>query len=164
MKLSTGPIFWLACSLYVATLTESARILAVISVPSYSHQVPFQPLWVALSQRGHKVVVITTDPIGDPSLTNLTEINLRSNYDVFKRIDYAKLRFTDDWLSIKRNIMWDNFAMIVENIFRHPEVRKLYAPNSGEQFDVVLADTLMSPALYALAHRFNAPLIGKNGN
>ncbi|XP_014482426.1 PREDICTED: UDP-glucuronosyltransferase 2B15-like [Dinoponera quadriceps] len=160
MRFITAPALWLVCFLSVITLTESARILAITAVPSYSHQIPFQPLWVALSQRGHQVIVLTTDPIGDPSLTNLTEIDFRSNYNIFKKIDFAKLRFTDSWLTISRNIMWENFYELTDTILKHPKVQKMYAPNSDEHFDLVIAEVLMSPALYVLAHRFNAPLIG----
>ncbi|XP_025162999.1 UDP-glucuronosyltransferase 2B9-like [Harpegnathos saltator] len=152
--------FWLTSFLYVVKLTESARILAMVAVPSYSHQIVFQSLWAALSQRGHQVVVFTTDPIGDPSLTNLTEIDFRHTYDIFRKIDFAKLRYTHNCLSIMQDYIQDKFEAIVEEIFKHPEVRKLYAPNSGEKFDVVLAEAVITPGLYALAHRFNAPLIG----
>lgn len=162
MRHITIPAIWLACFLNVTTLTEGARILAIITVPSYSHQIPFQSLWASLSQRGHQVVVLTTDPIGDPSLTNLTEIDFRHHYNIFKKIDFAKLKFTDTWLTITRNYIWDNFEELVKSIFEHPEVRKLYAPNSGEHFDVIFVEVLMSPAIYALAHRFNAPIIGKS--
>lgn len=136
----------------------------ILTVPSYSHQVPFQPLWVALSQRGHKVVVVTTNPIKDPSLTNLTEIDFSSYYKIFKTIDYANLRFNSTWFDITRGPLWDALMELTKKTFEHPEVRKLYAPNSGEKFDVVLAELNVSPGLYALAHRFNAPLIGKNHN
>ncbi|XP_025163006.1 UDP-glucuronosyltransferase 2B9 isoform X1 [Harpegnathos saltator] len=152
--------FWLASFLCVVKLTEGARILAMVAAPSYSHQIAFQSLWAALSQRGHQVVVFTTDPIGDPSLTNLTEIDFRHTYDILRKIDYAKLRYSHNWLSIMQDYLQDNFEAIVEEIFKHPEVRKLYAPNSGEKFDVVLAEVVTAHGLYALAHRFNAPLIG----
>ncbi|XP_032684087.1 UDP-glucuronosyltransferase 2B9-like isoform X2 [Odontomachus brunneus] len=156
---NTTPAFWLACFLGVITLTESARILVVSTIPSYSHLIPFQSLWTALSQRGHKVVVLTTNPVGDLNLTNLTEIDLRSQYGIFTT-DYTKLRFISTWLDMEQNIMWDIFTDLTKNILEHQEVRKLYAPNSGEQFDVVFIEIHVAPAIYALAHRFNAPVIG----
>ncbi|XP_025162998.1 UDP-glucuronosyltransferase 2B9 [Harpegnathos saltator] len=152
--------FWLASFLCVVKLTEGARILAIVAVPSYSHQIAFHPIWAALSRRGHQVVLFTTDPIGDPSLTNLTEIDFRHTYDVIKNIDYAKLRYTYDWMTLQQGILQYKSLAIIEEIFKHAEVRKLYAPNSGEKFDVVLAEAVITPGLYALAHRFNAPLIG----
>ncbi|EFN87379.1 hypothetical protein EAI_17572 [Harpegnathos saltator] len=156
--------FWLTSFLYVVKLTEGARILAIVAVPSYSHQIAFHPIWAALSRRGHQVVLFTTDPIGDPSLTNLTEIDFRHTYDVIKNIDYAKLRYTYDWMTLQQGILQYKSLAIIEEIFKHAEVRKLYAPNSGEKFDVVLAEAVITPGLYALAHRFNAPLIGKSCN
>lgn len=67
-------IFWIACFLYIAVPMETARILGIIPSPFYSHQIPFRAIWTALSRKGHEVVLVTTDPINNPSLTNLTEI------------------------------------------------------------------------------------------
>jgi len=161
MKPTVEMIFWIACLLYIATQTvETARILAIIPIPSYSHQIPFRPIWTTLSQRGHKVVVITTDPINDPSLTNLTEINLKFNYEIIKKIDFTKV--DDLWINVERNQIWPLSLEIVENVYKHPEVRKMYVADSNQKFDVVIVETVKAPSFYALAHRFNAPLIGKN--
>jgi len=161
MKPTVEMIFWIACLLYIATQTvETARILAIIPIPSYSHQIPFRPIWITLSQRGHEVVVITTDPINDPSLTNLTEINLKSNYELKKTLNFTKMG--DSWINVEREQMWPLSKIVVENVYKHPEVRKMYVAASNQKFDVVIAETIKTPGLYALAHRFNAPLIGKN--
>lgn len=69
--------------LVIISSGESARVLSVIPIPSYSHQVVFQPLWRELSLRGHQVTTLTTHPINDPSLINLTEIDLGFSYDVW---------------------------------------------------------------------------------
>jgi len=161
MKPTIEMISWIACLLYIATQTgETARILAIIPIPSYSHQIPYRPIWITLSQRGHEVVVITTDPINDPSLTNLTEINFKSNYEVIKNLDFTKIE--DSWINVEREQMWPLSQKVVENVYNHPEVRKMYVTASNKKFDVVIVETIKSPGLYALAHRFNAPLIGKN--
>ncbi|XP_019698291.2 UDP-glucuronosyltransferase 3A1 [Harpegnathos saltator] len=155
--------FWLTNFLSGVRLTEGARILAMVAVPSYSHEIAFHPIWATLSRRGHQVVLFTTNPIDDPSLTNLTQIDFRHIYtqvNIFKKVDFAKLRFTHNWPSLVQDILEHNMQITVEEIFKHPKVRKLYAPNSGEKFDVVLAEIIGSHGLYALAHRFNAPLIG----
>ncbi|KAF5275158.1 hypothetical protein FQA39_LY18665 [Lamprigera yunnana] len=62
-----------------------ANILAIMPTPSYSHQVPFQPIWKELSLRGHQVTTITTDPVKDPSLVNLKEIDLSSAYPIWNK-------------------------------------------------------------------------------
>lgn len=56
-------------------------IFWAISHPSISHQVIFQPIWKELSLRGHKVTVITPNPLKDPTLTNLTEIDISYMYE-----------------------------------------------------------------------------------
>lgn len=156
--------FWIACFLYIAAPTKTARILAIIAIPSYSHQIPYRPLWTVLSRKGHEVVVLTTDPINDPSLTNLTEIDFQSNYKLLRTLDFVENIKSHTWLSTLRIQLWPLAREIAEHIYEHPEVRKMYAPDSDTKFDVVIAETIKTPALYALAHRFKAPLIGKNND
>jgi len=57
--------------------------------------------------------------------------------------------------------MWLLSQKLVMTTYEHPQVRKIYAPDSDEKFDAVIVELLMTPALYPLAHRFNASLIGK---
>ncbi|XP_024893880.1 uncharacterized protein LOC112468767, partial [Temnothorax curvispinosus] len=154
-------IFWISF-LYIAAPVKTARILAIVPIPSYSHQICYQSLWIALSQRGHEVVLITTDPINDPSLTNLTEINFQSNYQIMKKFNFAKnvMAGTHAWLRTSRTQIWPLCGDFTENMFKHPKVRKMYAPNNDEKFDLVIVEVIKIPSFYALAHRFNAPLIG----
>lgn len=159
--------FWITCYLCIATTTEAARILAIIPIPSYSHQIPYRPIWTTLSQRGHEVVLLTTDPINDPSLTNLTEISFKHAYKFFKELNINfvnNLNGAYSWLDTAREQLWPMGRELTKDIYEHPQVRKMYAPNSGEKFDLVIIENLKSPALYALARRFNAPLIGKYNN
>ncbi|XP_018352966.1 PREDICTED: UDP-glucuronosyltransferase 2B33-like [Trachymyrmex septentrionalis] len=160
MKPVVEMIFWIACFVCTATPIETARILAIIAIPSYSHHIAYQLLWTTLSRRGHKIVVLTTDPINDPSLTNLTEINFKSNYNVVTKINFIENMETHTWLSTVNEQLWPVCNQITENIYKHPEVRKMYELNSDTKFDVVIVETIKSPSLYALAYRFNAPLIG----
>ncbi|KAL0128982.1 hypothetical protein PUN28_003991 [Cardiocondyla obscurior] len=147
MKLITETTLWIASFLYIAAPTETARILAIIAVPS---------------RKGHEVVVLTSDPINDPSLTNLTEINFNSNYKSIQKYNFFKMIITESytWLDVMRYGIWSLSRELAENIYEHPQVRKMYAPDSDEKFDVVIVETITVPSLYALAYRFNAPLIG----
>lgn len=170
MKPITETIFWIACFLYIAAPIETARILAIIPVPSYSHQIPYRSIWAALSRKGHEIVLVTTDPINDPSLTNLTEINFHFNYELLRRlnIDFASNMLKGEmglnWIDITRTHLWSLAKDQAENIYKHPKIREMYVPDSDKKFDVVIVETFLSPSLYALAHRFNAPLIGKNND
>lgn len=158
--------FWMASFLCIAAPIEAARILAIIPIPSYSHQIPYRPIWSTLSQRGHEVVVLTTDPINNSNLTNLTEINFKNNYaELQQTVDFLKNALNGEtWLKAEYEKVEIVCNKISENIYKHHEVRKMYAPDSGQKFDVVIVEVLMTPSLFALAHRFNAPLIGKNNN
>ncbi|XP_011863830.1 PREDICTED: UDP-glucuronosyltransferase 2B15-like [Vollenhovia emeryi] len=162
MKPITETTFWIASFLYIAAPIETARIFAIISTPSYSHQIPYRPLWTALTRKGHEIVLLTTDPINDPSLTNLTEINLHSNYKMIREMNFIEQLLQEGprmWLSQTRTQIWILSGKMSENIYKHPEVRKMYL-DSNQKFDVVITEIFLSPSLYALAHRFNAPLIG----
>lgn len=166
MKPITEMIFWIACFLYIAAPIETARILAIIPIPSYSHQIPYRSIWTALSRKGHEIVLITTDPINDPSLTNFTEIDFHSNYELIRRLDFVNniLKGNLKWLDVTRTQLWPLSRGLSENIYKNPKVREMYVPDSDKKFDVVIVETFISPSLYALAHRFNAPLIGKNND
>ncbi|KAB0792550.1 hypothetical protein PPYR_14509 [Photinus pyralis] len=144
----------------IFTLTnvgEGARILGIIPTPSYSHQVPFQPLWKELSLRGHQVTVLTTHPIKDPSLKNLTEIDLsfsikilddkvmeivNSSHNIFKVMELSIRVFHD----------------VNVHQLQHHQVQKLINDPDG-RFDLLIAEYMSSPMLY-FSRRFNCPYIG----
>lgn len=118
--------------------TQSANILGYFSVGSVSHQIVFQPIWKELSLRGHKVTVVTPNPLNDPTLTNLTEIDLSVSYDHFKAM-IAK-DFTgamDHWKFEK----WLHSIVLKMNDvqFRHPQVQALLE-DKNKTFDVLLTE------------------------
>jgi len=140
---------------------ESANILMILPVPAYNHQLTYRTLWTTLSQRGHKVVVVTTAPLNDPDLTNLTEIHLQCDYSIMQNQDFVRALGNQTWLHALYDRIWLLSQKLVTMVYEHPQVRKIYAPDSNERFDAVIVELLMTPGLYSLAHRFNAPLIGK---
>ncbi|KAL6257119.1 hypothetical protein P5V15_012051 [Pogonomyrmex californicus] len=156
-------IFWMSCLLYIVSPIETAKILAIVPIPSYSHQVAYRALWTSLSRRGHEVVLITTDPINDPSLTNLTEIDVHFTYKVLRKMDFVKTMDLS-YMNVLYTQAWPACLEISEMVYKHPEVRKMYISGSNREFDVVIAETIKTPSFYALAHRFNAPLIGKTND
>ncbi|KAK4872661.1 hypothetical protein RN001_014690 [Aquatica leii] len=140
--------------LVTVEVSDSARILGVVPIPSYSHQVVFRPIWKELSTRGHQVVTITTDPIKDPSLVNLTEIDIKSTYDVWNKniVNFTTTTPLKSFFAIVETIL-----NVSEHILGHRDVQNLIK-NETEYFDVVIVEyTLMSPL--AFAKRFKAPLI-----
>jgi UDP:flavonoid glycosyltransferase YjiC (YdhE family) len=142
-------------------MTKSANILIILPIPAYNHIFTYRILWNALSQRGHKVVVVTTNSITDSNLTNITEINLQLDYTVIHKQDYIRNPANQTWLHALHDHMWLLSQKLVTIVYEHPHMRKMYAPDSDERFDAVMVELLMTPGLYPLAHRFNAPLIGK---
>ncbi|KAF2901095.1 hypothetical protein ILUMI_05090 [Ignelater luminosus] len=139
----------------VITPAFSARILAAVPSPSYSHQVAFQQLWRELSLRGHQVTLITSNPMKDPSLKNLTEIDVSFMYTALTHINSQEIAQTSifKFLIMLIEISYD----IIDKELAHPEVQKLIN-NENEHFDVALVETIF-PGMVLFAERFNCPLI-----
>ncbi|XP_076178890.1 UDP-glucosyltransferase 2-like [Ptiloglossa arizonensis] len=162
MKLRVATVLSTVCILFVVVReTQCARILAIVPTPSYSHQIPFRPLWLQLHKRGHEIVLITTNAIPDLNLTNFTQILVEESYPALRRLDHVRNLFDDvsclDFMEQNLISLSNTFSRV---ILENAEVRKLYAANSDEKFDVVMTEVLLTPAIYAFAHRFDAPLIG----
>ncbi|KAK4872738.1 hypothetical protein RN001_014767 [Aquatica leii] len=133
---------------------NGAKILAVVPTPSYSHQVAFQMIWRELSLRGHQVTAITTNPINDPALVNLTEINMQHLYKSdrkhLKKLPNAT--FFEFMFTLR-----DAFEELADSFLSHKPVQDLIK-NETEQFDVVMVEYGVL-SLFAFSKRFNAPLI-----
>ncbi|XP_017875026.1 uncharacterized protein LOC108621928 [Ceratina calcarata] len=141
--------------------SQSARILAVFPVPSYSHQVPFQPLWLELSRRGHEVVLVATDSIHNANTTNLRQINVGGSYAKYKEISYVQRRLNKlSWMELVEDRIVDLSLMFTEHTLSNSELMSLYASDSKQTFDLVFIEMFFTSSIYALAHRFNAPTIG----
>lgn len=143
--------------LAVLRLGESARILGVIPTPSYSHQVIFQPLWKELSLRGHQVTVLTTHPINDPTLRNLTEIDLGFSVKILEDklleiINSSKNVFMEIELTAK------TFQVVNDHQLQHPEVKRMI-DDPSEHFDLLIVELIM-PSMTYFSRRFHCPYIG----
>lgn len=145
-------------SVYIKCIT-TARILGIVPTPSYSHQVVFRPIWAELSLRGHEVVVITTDPMNNLSLTNLTEIDLHSAYDIWIKHDIANYMAVNQFnFGNLIDKMINTMSDLAHNQMNHPKVQELL--NIGNNtFDIVLAE-LMFPTMCAFSKLYNCPCIG----
>lgn len=141
--------------LVAVSAASGAKILGVFPTPSISHQVVFQPIWKELSLRGHQVTVITPNPLNDPGLTNLTEIDVSSSYrHLSEMVATFKIEQTHwDFLSI----MADNHDIMWKDIFEHPSVISLLN-DTNASFDLVIGEFLHSTVI-AFAYRFKTPFI-----
>lgn len=139
--------------------TECARILGVIPIASYSHQIPFQPFWRELSLRGHQVTVMTTNPINDPTLANLTEIDLSFTYEIYRKHNFTEF-VSDDGKSFMEmaELLKSMLNEAGDFQFRHPQVRNLIRDEDA-RFDVVIAEAQL-PGMMAFSWRFDCPMIG----
>lgn len=143
--------------LIILISTHGANILAYIPTPALSHQSPFQPLWRELSLRGHNVMVLTTHPIRDRSLTNLTEIDLSFSIEIFKKWRIFERLIEGMGLDETMNVVKAMMIDTTTNQFQHDEVQKLLLGN--RQFDVILAEPHF-PTILGFVWKFKCPWIG----
>lgn len=167
MKIYTFPIFAFLCVTVQYDAIYAKRILVISTVPSYSHQISYRGIWLELNRRGHEIVSITTDPMKNSSLTNYTEIDLNYFYrglPEFTKIttvnSFTELSVNLPFLTVERLLCYI-YHVLNNEVFKNPEMRKLYAADSNEHFDAVIVAQGYMPAMSAFAYRFNAPLIGK---
>ncbi|KAK5639987.1 hypothetical protein RI129_010798 [Pyrocoelia pectoralis] len=136
--------------------TDAARILGIVPTPSISHQVVFQPLWRELSLRGHQVTTITTDPIKDPTLTNLTEIDLHFSYEAWDKIIMKSvLAFNDNPITGILALLEQGLDITDEQL-RHASLQSFL--KSDQQFDLAIIESV-TPAMFAFAEKFQCPFI-----
>ncbi|XP_013139594.1 PREDICTED: UDP-glucuronosyltransferase 2B19-like [Papilio polytes] len=144
--------------LVVIDIVKSANVLAVYPCPSISHQVVFRPLTLELLKRGHRITVVTPDPMYPKGgHENLTEV------DVHER-SYAALNkyFTShvtgsnwDLLNQVKGIM-DLVSASFEELMKTKEVQDLIS--TKEKFDLLLIESMYPQAL-AISHIFKAPTV-----
>lgn len=137
---------------------ESARILAVAPLPSYSHQVAYRPIWKELSLKGHNVTVITTDPMNDPHLVNLTEIDIHDcTYNIWlssgliqkvKEYRYNPFKLLEAYEK--------TFDDLTHAFLTHPGVKTIL--KDDVHFDLVMTEPIL-PIGLGIAERFKSKLI-----
>ncbi|XP_076231313.1 uncharacterized protein LOC143177325 [Calliopsis andreniformis] len=160
MKITVATLLSIACFLGAVEHIQGYKILAIIPTPSYSHQIPYRALWEKIVKRGHELVLVTTNPF-PTNLTNFKQIYVDGTYSDLRKIDFIQQRFEGkDWLNFIDEYMLPLGLTFCEHVFKNTEVKKMYAPESNQKFDLVIAEMLLMPSIYAFAHRFNAPLIG----
>ncbi|XP_063914602.1 UDP-glycosyltransferase UGT5-like [Zophobas morio] len=122
-------------------------------IASHSHQVVYQPVWRELSLRGHQVTVFTPNPLKNATLTNLTEIDMSSTYDIWRQ-DYigeklAKERYmaaAEYWMMTKIEEITEECFKKVQTMFEHTD------------FDLVIVESF-DPLVYSLGCKFRVPFI-----
>lgn len=136
---------------------HTARILGVIPIPSYSHQLAFRPLWKELSLRGHQVVLLTTDLINDPTLTNLTEIDMHDSYKLLSKVDFTDIfTLSEHFAPIAMMRAMIHFSTSMEH-YQYSLKQVQDVIRNGE-FDLVIGEFL-DPSSILFGERFNCNVI-----
>lgn len=133
-----------------------ANILAIFPFSGRSQYICVENYLKALAARRHQVTSISAFPQQKP---------VQNFHDV--PIIYEGTYF-DDFLvdgNTPKVSKWEELNWGIEflieptrKVLEHPEVQKWLA--NGVTFDLVIVEALQQDALYALAHHFNASLIG----
>ncbi|CAH1286163.1 unnamed protein product [Diabrotica balteata] len=139
---------------------NGARILGMFPTPSISHQLTFQPIWKELSLRGHQLTVITTYPIGDKRLSNLTEIDVSFTFHLFAKSEMlSKLAKSDALLYEKHMYLLETCFLITTAQLEYQPVQDLL--KSNETFDLILLQQTHNWNLvYGFASKIRVPMIG----
>ncbi|XP_076227853.1 UDP-glycosyltransferase UGT5-like isoform X2 [Nomia melanderi] len=138
-----------------------SKILVLAMAPSYSHHVIYPPLLLELTSRGHEIVLVTAAPTSRLDVPNIKQIDISKVFKVRKNFNAIRDRFNGvSWLSFVEDELIRMYELSSEEIFKHPQIKQLYKPNSNATFDLVMLEMFHSTSLLALGHRFNAPTIG----
>ncbi|XP_016953607.1 UDP-glycosyltransferase UGT5 [Drosophila biarmipes] len=147
-------IAFVLCALSAKPLeTEGAKILATLPFPGRSQYIFMENYLMALAAKGHQVTVIN-------AFKNKATPNMRF-------IEIPKVHeFSDEMMNLLNvPLLWQQLnaidyilAKFIEITVEDEGVQKLL--NSGETFDLVLAEMIQMEPLYAFAQHFNATLIG----
>nr|CAI5847610.1 unnamed protein product [Callosobruchus analis] len=122
--------------LTLVSISSGARILGIIPTPSFSHQSALWPVWKELSLRGHNVTVVTTDPMNNPELKNLTEISIRETYDIWAPI-FEDLKSSTN-LVLSNRVLQSAARSIAKFVFSHRAMADLMKNDSV--FDLVMVE------------------------
>lgn len=142
--------------------SDAARILAVLPVPSISHQVVFRTLTQELAKRGHEVVIITADPAFEKGKmpANLTEIDVHDiSYEIWRKefLSDAVTSGDKDDLQTQAAVAFDVITKVFERQLGSVEVQKLIKDKS-KKFDLLIIEACSLVAL-GITHYYDAPVI-----
>lgn len=143
----------------VFNTVQNARILGIFPFPSISHQKPFLNICKELSLRGHQVTAVTPNPLRNESLTNLTEIDVSSIYNLIQERGFDKVLVSDRSTILATIEMKELANAFVELILSTKEVQDLMN-NQKTHFDLIIAES-HSRILFAFGEKYKAPVIGE---
>lgn len=140
-------------------VSKSANILVIVPAPFYSHQITFQEIWKELSRRGHQVTLITTVPIKDKDLVNLTQIDMSNSYKLLTE-KYTISKTAENiltmwnWYDIYGQINRDS----AEEQLSSPQLQELIHHPENYKFDLLIVESYF-PEFLAFSKIYNCPSI-----
>ncbi|XP_044755333.1 UDP-glycosyltransferase UGT5-like isoform X3 [Coccinella septempunctata] len=146
----------LICLWCLTGLGDGARILASISIPSYSHQVAYRTIWKELAKRGHDIVLLTTDPM-EGHFDKIRQINLSSSYEIVESFKVSTVisKSKNIWKLMQLGVL--SMSEAHRHQLLHPEVQALIH-NSSEHFDLLMVEVVF-PLHIGFVERFKVPVI-----
>ncbi|XP_046683127.1 UDP-glycosyltransferase UGT4-like [Homalodisca vitripennis] len=158
----------LSCVLLLCAINSaySARILAILPLPSKSHFISNQAVLAALAARGHHVTVYSMFTPSQP-VANMKHIELRSTFLADMKKTWTFEKFTDmvkqdSYIKCGALTIWQLSSMLCTDFLNQKEIKTLIA--SKEKFDLVMTEALFGQeSMLAFGHIFNAPVINLNG-
>ncbi|GLH05010.1 UDP-glucuronosyltransferase 1-1 [Gryllus bimaculatus] len=143
--------------LFLGTSVETAKILAIFSVPARSHVGAYQPLMEELARRGHEMTVVTPFPRTKP-LENYNEIIIEDTFpsrdsSEMNLFEYGKNNFLFTMLMMSKI-----FVSSCEKLVNQPNIQKLIH-STDRSFDLIIYEPFGSQCIYGLLHKFKSPSI-----
>ncbi|KAJ8951683.1 hypothetical protein NQ318_012225 [Aromia moschata] len=147
------------CTVFLLSLAGAAKILGVFMTTSHSHQIVFQPIWRELSLRGHQVTVYTPNPLNDPSLTNLTEIDLGFSNNVWKEKYLDSMMDATNSRRADYQKISEAFSSLFESQMSSPPMQDLIWNRNNETYDLFLVE-FFYPGMYGFKDVYKCPMVG----
>lgn len=147
--------------LCIPTAVFSAKILAVFSVPSISHQIVYSTLTRELHKRGHELTVITPNPLHGDFGSNYTEIDTSFLYKIWNEKMVAKpkdLKLIQDVPEVLVASFTAFSWSVCRSYFNYSEIQNLI--HGHLRFDLVLTEYGVNPCMYAFARLSDYKQIG----
>ncbi|XP_041972157.1 UDP-glucosyltransferase 2-like [Aricia agestis] len=153
----------LAFLLSLIAVAHLARILAVFPTPSISHQVTFRPVINELVNRGHEVVVITTDP-QKIEAKNLTEIDLHDvSYKIWNHILATDVMGVEDTIIEQMYKVYSAVVTVFDEQLKNSDVKDILSMKRGK-FDLLITEAVVRQALvFSLIYKVPLIQIGSLG-
>ncbi|XP_069676580.1 UDP-glucosyltransferase 2-like [Periplaneta americana] len=134
---------------------QCANILALMSVPGWSHSAFIRSLTHALLEKGHQVVELTPHPNNDIG-KNFTSLYMKGVYE-----EMSKDANFEDAASITPEMLVLMFHKYVIDVctleLQSPSAQELLNYSSTKKFDLIIAEACWADCLYAFVHRFGSP-------